>query len=358
MIWDDKLFVTSGEPSTATLFVQCLGAATGKLLWQKSFESLRHRVHPQNSFASSTPAVDANHIYVAYANPAHTYLIALDHGGEQVWKRDFGKWVSAHGFGMSPVVVNDKVIFCNSQQGERLRNGQRPGKSAVIAVNAKNGDDVWRTPLVTTRACYALPCLVKIEGQKDQLIGTNTGNGFYSIDPDNGQLNWSVSAFEMRTVASTIFAGGLVFGSNGSGGGGNYTVAIKPNGRSSKKAFEVRNNANYVPTPIAVGDMLFLFGDKGVVSCLDLESGKLHWRKRVSRGFSGSPVATNKHLYAIAQDGTTFVIAADRKFVLVSKIELGEPSRSTPAIANDRIYFRTDARLFALGSSSAKPSDK
>lgn len=350
VVWGDKVFVTSSDLE-ATLRLQCLDLKTGTENWASVFESKRYPIHRQNSFASSTPAVDADHVYVTFASPDHTMLLALDHQGKTVWKRDFGRWISQHGFGASPMVYGDLVLFCNSQQAQQVRRGARPGKSEVIAVDRMTGKDVWRAPLNATRACYAMLCVYQSAGQPDQLVGTNTGDGFYGIDPETGKRVWESRTFDKRTVASTFTAGGLVFGSNGSGGGGNYLVAVRPKDKTAEEVYRVTRNANYVPSPIAVGSLLFLFGDRGVVSCLDLNSGELHWRQRVGRGFSGSPVANDTHVYCMDQQGTAHVIKADPKFELASSNDLGEPSRATPAIVGNQILFRTESHLISLGAN-------
>ena len=348
VIWNGNLIVTSCDATSAELNVNCYDSESGKQRWSKSFQSSPYRIHPRNSFAASTPALDADHIYFTMADPKHTYLIALDYEGNEVWRRDFGTWTSQHGFSMSPLVYEDKVIFLNSQQAQRVRSGQPPGQSEMIAVDRKTGKDVWRTSLKATRACYALPCM--IEGRTGpELIGTNTGNGFYSLNPSTGKMNWSALPFKMRTVASTISAGGLLFGSNGSGGGGNYLVAAKPNDNGAEVVYEINQSANYVPTPIAVGDLLFLFGDKGIARCVDLKTGSLHWRERLARGFSGSPVSNGKNIYVMGEGGDVFVVRAGKDFKKTSQIDLGQPSRATPAIYKNRIYFRTESKLFCLG---------
>lgn len=352
--WGDQLFVTSCDMQTAAVTLECLNAEDGTRLWSQTFESFPYHLHDRNFYAASTPTVGANQVYVAWANPDHTMLVALDHEGKEVWRRDFGRWISSHGFGMSPILCDEKVILCNSQTAERLPPGVEPGQSRMIAVNRDTGDDVWSTRLTTRRVCYGVPCLFDDAGGKRQIVGCNTGDGFYSVDPDNGVMNWTFKPFKQRVVASMLVAGRMLIGGCGSGGGGNYVVAIKPDemddaGRP-KEAYLIRQ-ANYVPSPIAVGDNLFLFTDKGVVKCVDLETGKLNWQERVSSGFSGSPVATAQYVYCLDEDGNVFVIAASDKYELISKTELGEPSRATPMIFGNRIYFRTDSQLFCVGKS-------
>ena len=351
VIWEDKLFVTSCDPKTGKLTLQCFHAVTGKLLWKTGFNQGVYRLHGRNNFASSTPAVDRNHVYLTYADPDHTMLVAVDHQGAKKWERDFGTWVSQHGFGISPMVYKDKVIFFNSQQAQRMKPGQQPGKSRVIAVSCKDGSDIWESELTATRACYAVPCVYRDATGRDQLVSCNTGDGFFSLDPETGKQNWATLPFRMRTVASTLIADGLIVGSNGSGGGGNYLVAIRPDKdgvKSPEKAYEVPR-ANYVPSPVAVDGKLFLFSDKGIAQCVDLQSGKQLWQERVASGFSGSPIATMDHVYVMDESGNLLVISVADQYQEVCKHSLGESTRSSPAVANSRLYLRTDSNLICVG---------
>ena len=220
-----------------------------------------------------------------------------------------------------------------------------------MAVDRMTGKDSWSTKLTTTTACYALPCVLSREGEKDQLIGCNTGEGFYSIDPDSGKLNWSQKAFRLRTVASTLLADGLLIGSCGSGGGGNTIFAAKPNRKGAETVYSIARNANYVPTPVAVNGLLFTFSDRGIACCFELKTGKLKWRERVSAGFSGSAVANRSHVYCIDEMGVCHVLKASDKFEHVSKNELGEASRATPAIIGNQLLLRTNEHLICIGKN-------
>jgi outer membrane protein assembly factor BamB len=351
VVWHDRLFVTSCDQKTGKLTLQCFDRTQGKQIWSKDFQQSVYRVHGRNSFASSTPAVDEDHVYIAYADPEHTILKALDHDGNEKWTRDFGTWISQHGFSASPMVYKDKVIFFNSQQAHRVPAGASPGQSRVVALKSSDGSDIWTAPLTPTRSCYALPCVYKNADGKDELVSCNTGEGFFSLDPETGKRNWATLPFRQRTVASTLFADGLIIGSCGSGGGGNYLVAIRPeaSGTAPEKAYEVKR-ANYVPSPVAVNGSLFLFTDKGIAQCVDLQTGGQHWQERVAKGFSGSPVATSEHIYILDEEGNLHVLAAAREFDEVCVLPLGESSRATPTIVKDHMYLRTDSKLICVGA--------
>lgn len=353
--WGDRVFVTSCDVKTAEIRVQCLSMEDGSEHWIKLFQSTPYHLHDRNTFAASTPAVDEHHVYTCFADPNHTVLVALDHEGTEIWRRDFGRSVSSHGFGASPMVYGNLVIVCNSQSKERLPAGVAPGQSQLIAVNRMTGEDVWSLDLTTRRVCYGVPCVWKDADGKEQLVNCNTGDGFYCVDPATGIKNWSAFPFKMRVVATPLVVDDLLIGSCGSGGGGNYLVAIKPQELASNMNDNVQpeytvRSSNYVPCPVAVGDSLFIFTDKGIAQCVDLKTGTLHWKERLASGFSASPIANGTHIYAVDEEGTVFVIKAGTTFEQVGKFALGEATRATPMIAKDKIFFRTASQLICFGN--------
>jgi outer membrane protein assembly factor BamB len=240
------------------------------------------------------------------------------------------------------------VILSNSQQAEELRPGEKPGQSSMMAFDRETGELRWNRPLTTTRVCYSTPCIYYPDRGPPELICYNTSDGIFSLDPKTGERNWSVDVFRMRNVNSPIIVGDLVFGSNGSGGGGNYLVAVRA-GRNAKEAYRVRKYAPYVATPIARNGLVFLFYDRGIVSCIQAADGQLVWSERVSRSFSGSPVLVHDKLYCIDDDGDVIVLAAEREFKELARNPLGEPSRATPAVSGGRMFLRTVSHLFCIG---------
>jgi outer membrane protein assembly factor BamB len=350
VVWGDKVFLMSANPEDATRYMLCVDAVTGKILWQREYASTPHHLHPRNTFASGTPAVDQQHVYIAWSTPESVTLKAFDHQGNEVWTRDLGTWTSQHGFGSSPIIYQDLVILSNQQQAQQLDPGQKAGKSYMQAFDRQTGEDRWKTPRTTTRVCYSTPCIYQPPTGAPQLLCFSTGDGFYSLNPRDGSPNWSVPGFQMRTVNSPIVVGDLVLGGNGSGGGGNYVIALRL-GDDPKIAYEVRppRKAPYVPTPVARGDLVFLFCDRGFVHCLDVRDGREVWVERVSRGFSGSPVRVDDKIYCIDDDGDVIVLAAEPVFKELARNPLGEPSRSTPAISGGRMFLRTHSHLICIG---------
>lgn len=347
VLWGDKIFLTSAFEDTATRLVICLRADDGQIVWQRKFPSSLHKKHDFNSFASSTPCVDSDLVYCCWSTPDEYTLLALDHDGRDVWRKNLGPFVSQHSCGVSPVVYEDLIVLGNDQGDENHQ-----GTSSLLAVDRHTGELRWKLDRRTATVAYSTPCVYQSEGGETELIFNSESHGITSIDPANGRVNWELGVFSKRSVSSPIIAGGLIFGSCGSGGGGNYLVALRPpenQGASPEIAYKIESSAPYVPTPVALGDLVFLWSDNGIVTCARASSGKTLWQKRVGGNYHGSPICAGGRLYCIRDDGEVTVVAAAEKYELLGRNQLGEESRSTPAVAHGRLYLRSCAHLVSVG---------
>ncbi|HVR36566.1 MAG TPA: PQQ-binding-like beta-propeller repeat protein, partial [Methylomirabilota bacterium] len=289
ILWANRIFLTTtlGSGGISLLGID---AESGALLWQKDHPFAPYRQHQFNSFASSSPAADAERVYFCWATPDRLNLVALDHDGNEVWKRNLGPYRTQHGDGISPMLYQDKLILANDQDGE----------SFLIAVDPRSGETLWRTPRRSAGAAYSTPCVFHPEGGRPALLFNSEAHGISAIDPDDGSLIWEYTdAFDKRSVSSPVVASGLIIGSCGSGGGGNYVVAIRPpagNDLQPQLAYEIRRSAPYVPTPVAVGELLFLWSDGGILTCVHAPTGEIKWQERVGGNFFGSPVLAEGRL--------------------------------------------------------------
>ena len=111
-----------------------------------------------------------------------------------------------------------------------------------------------------------------------------------------------------------------------------------------------RSAAPYVPSPLAVGEKLYLWGDRGVVTCVNAATGEVMYRGRVGGTFSGSPVAVGGAILNVSADGEVIVIADSDEFEVLGRTALGEEVRSSPAVADGRLFIRSAGRLFCLAA--------
>lgn len=348
VVWGDRLFVTSGmEDGTRTLF--CLNAITGKVLWSEKLKLDTNHLHQKNSYGSGTPTTDGEHVYVLEADTQHYIVRALSMDGKEVWRRDLGPYESEHGIGNSPVIYKDVLLVTNDQKGP----------SSVEALDLRTGETRWSSPRKVKAASYATPMVLNLNG-KDQIVVLSGAAGLAGLDPETGRELWASGPLPQRTVASPIYAHGLLFGTCGAGGRGAEMVVVDPSksGSSEDLIHGIRKKMMpYVPTPLAVGQYLYLWNDDGTAACVDL-TGDLSesvWRKRIGGNYSGSPVIIDGRIYCISEAGDVKVIDASPTFREYKGGPLNDPSYSTPAVANGRVYFRTFHKLFSL---KARPEAK
>jgi hypothetical protein len=147
-------------------------------------------------------------------------------------------------------------------------------------------------------------------------------------------------------------AQGLVFISSGVGGNGKFFVAARPGsaGKGPEEIYRLQQNVPNVPTPVVAGDLLFLWHDRGTVSCHDVATGHQHWRERVGGDYHSSPLAIGDRIFCGSKQGEMIVLAADRQFKVLARNPLGEPCHATPAIAHNRLFVRTETTLLCVGS--------
>ena len=351
VLWGEKVFLLSADPETAERYVLCLDANSGKILWQHDYKSMTHKLHLRSSYASCTPVVDEDIVIFAWSDPQHTWVKAYSHDGNELWTKDLGTWASQHGFGTSPVIYKNKILLNASQANNKLPEGIDPGESYFYAFEKESGAIIWKTPRGTASASYSVPAIYKgVNG--DEIICSNTVDGMYSLNPETGEENWAVKAFDKRTVSSPLFSGGHIFGSTGSGGGGNYVAAIKP-GKEPVVSYKLDRSAPYVPTSVCLDELMFCFYDKGILSCLDTKTGEVYYQKRLDCAFSGSAIRVGGKLFCVDEEGIVHVIAASKEFKVLAKNPLGEDCRSTPAVSGGRMYIRTYSQLICVGAKKS-----
>jgi outer membrane protein assembly factor BamB len=351
VVWKDKIFLLSADGKSALRHVLCLSTVDGKIVWQKDYPGVPHHLHARSSFASCTPCVDDKLVYVAWSDPEHTFFKAFDHEGNEKWSLDLGAWVSQHGFGQSPMIYNDLVIITCSQETSKKAGTPEPRESFIVAIEKATGKLRWRKDCKIDTASYSVPTVRKNESGADELVMASTGEGLFAVDPATGNTNWSQKVFTMRTISCPQVVSGLIFGTTGSGGGGNYVVALRP-GKEPEIAYEIKKEAPYVPTPVALGNLMFLWSDKGIVTCINADDGSKVWQQRVGGvGYSGSPIRVADKVYCVDEAGVVVVLAAAGEFKELGRMDLKEECRSTPAVSDGKMYIRTLSKLYSIGGA-------
>ncbi len=350
VLWGNKLFLTVADPEAKKREVICFDSNSGKVLWKWKAPHDGHNLHNFNNFASATPTVDGKHVYVVWGSGKKTEAVALTHKGELAWKKEWPSFTSDHGYGASPVLIGGKLVFHTDALDE--------SKSSVIGVNPDNGETVWtyerQTPVPdeTHKTAYNTPVSVRV-GSKEMVVALQTNDGWRGLNADTGKVEWSYDGgYKMRSVGSVIESDGYLFASFGSGGNGKNSTALRANATDKPEvlySLGSKDGLGYVPTPIVYEGILFLLSDGGVLTCRDVATGdKIGGTRIDTRQFFSSPVIGDGKLICASRDGQLYTVSTKKPFEVLGSSRLESGVNSTPAIANNCLFVRSDTHLFSV----------
>jgi outer membrane protein assembly factor BamB len=341
----ERAFVTCAEKTSGQRALTAISTKDGKILWEKDFDGPVFRQHADNSFASATPALDAERVFVLSYSPESSWLGAFSQSdGREIWKKDLGPYVSQHGPGVSPIVWEDLVIVDFDQD--------QP-KSFLAAFDTKTGAEKWRWEKEGTKHSSSTPCVVRPKNGAPQIVVISHTVGMSAIDARSGKLAWQLAGlFPKRCVASPIVTdAGLVIGQCGEGRAESFVYAVQPadDGKSAEKKYDVIRVGGYVPTPVAAADYLYLWKEDGLVTCLRAANNEQVWSERVQGPFYGSPIIAGGKLYNVTRRGELVVLAAGETFKEIERFALGEGSHASPAVSGGKLFIHTFNELVCLG---------
>ena len=372
--WRDRIFVTSVIPVGETeaprkglyfggerpapkvehrWMVYAVDWNTGKILWERE----AHRGvpaaprHLKNTYASETPVTDGQRLYVSFGNVG---LFAYDLSGTLAWSVPVPPLPTHNGWGTaaSPVLHNGRLYVVN-------HNDQQ---SYVAALDARTGKTVWRTDYSEATA-WATPYIWEHAG-RTEIITSATGK-IRSYDLE-GKLLWQLGPMSSIVIPTPFSKFGLLYVTSGYVGDQVRPVyAIKPGASgdislpkgetsSASIAWSLPQGGPYNPSPIVYGDFYYTLFDRGFFTCHDARTGREIYTKvrldPTASGFTASPWAYNGKLFAMSEDGTTYVIQAGAEFKVIGQNSLDEFTMASPAIHQDSLVIRTATNLYRISS--------
>lgn len=347
VVWGSTIFVSSSDDERNIGYALAIDERDGKIIWKKEFKVTDLSMHVDNNLAAPTPAVDESQVYFIWYSKEKTNLTALNHDGILQWEAEFDGIECRHGGGSSLLLTDRYVVFTREQEDFSSLN------SSWIAVDKHTGTTAWELQRESASAnSFSTPLLVKMDNQAAQLIFASQAHGLTGVDPETGQIIWErKEMLPARVVASPIYSEGLIIACcKGEALVCNLNLATNPSADILRYSLP-RNVSPYVPTPIAVGELLFLFMDNGIVVCVNCATGDLLWKEKPAGPIYGSPVSVDGNLYCMTKEGKVIVIRANSTYQLLGIYELGEGSFSTPVMCRSGMVFRTFSQLMILENS-------
>jgi outer membrane protein assembly factor BamB len=366
VLWKKMLVLTAHGTEPGTREVLALSADNGTTLWRHTETFQEHKIHNFNSFASSSVFIDAERIYVKWSTGTKIQALALDHQGKVLWKNEHvANYIHEHGTAVSPIVVDDIMIVRSEFDWERDGRvytedpEEQKWKSCIVGLDAASGKQVWKTEIPNCLNTYSTPVHRRGADGKTEIICANTASGVMGISVATGKINWQYNpGYTQRSLGSGVLVDDFYFCTFGTGGGVKEIAALDlKSGKPEPVPYDIPKGLPYVPSPLVIGDRMYLLGDGGILRNVELRTGRVIYEERVkgsqgSSKFFSSPVAADGKIFCGSQQGDLIVIRAGDQFEQLSATKLDSAISATPAIADKRLFVRTEKMLYCVGTKS------
>jgi outer membrane protein assembly factor BamB len=111
----------------------------------------------------------------------------------------------------------------------------------------------------------------------------------------------------------------------------------------------------YNPSPVAVGDDVYFVADAGIISCVDIRTGKVHYAERVGGKFSASPLYADGRIYAQDEEGRAIVFKPGHTFEKLAENEFANGLRTYASYApiDGALFLRSESHLYRVGEKTS-----
>ena len=344
IVWADRVYVTTAIPMAPPrgqdyrtrhvwkLF--SLDRATGRVVWERTaHDAVPHmQRHMHGSYANATPVTDGQHIVASFGTEL---LACYDASGTLLWKKLLQVKSPRDAFqsGSSPVIVGDRVIV----QDDRDRD------SSIAAYRLHDGGEVWRVAR-TDGPSQSTPAVWTGKDGRTILVLV-AENSIRALDARTGAAVWGFQTKVMYGAASVAIAGDLAVSS-----GGDDVHALRVTGTGpAKPVWTATGGGAYIPSPLVIGNVVYVLNDNGVMSAFDLLTGRKFTQVRTTSGeFCASPVAAEGKIYVFSREGDATVLRASPELDVLARNAMGAAVQATPAIVSGTLFVRTATHLIAL----------
>jgi outer membrane protein assembly factor BamB len=337
VISENQIWLTSAEDEGRSLRAICLDRETGRIVHNVEVFQLANpgSVHQKNSHASPTPILEGDRVYLHFGSHG---TACISRSGEIVWKTQELKYYHVHGPGGSPVLLGDLLIVsCDGGDNQ-----------FVVALDKRTGRIRWKRPRKGSQA-YATPLAIQVQG-KDQVVSPGAHRAV-SYDPLTGREIWWIRYGQgYSNVPRPVYGHGLVFICSGFEQA--VLLAVRPDGQGdvtdTHVAWSVKRSVPLTPSPLLVGDELYLISDSGIASCLDAKTGKTHWQRRLGGDYSASPIHADGRIYFLSEDGESVVIEPAKQFNKLATNRLDGRTLASMAVSGEAIFIRSATHVYRL----------
>jgi outer membrane protein assembly factor BamB len=346
VIFDNQIWLTTATEDGLSRRALCIDKTTGKILHDIEVFRIPEPAHKNsfNSYASPTSVIEKGRVYVCFGADGSACLDTAT--GRILWKNTDLKVNHMEGAGSSPILYKDLYIL----------NCDGTDVQYMAALDKNTGQIAWKSPRNTVfgfrfapmRKAYSTPLMIQVDG-KDQLIAVSAYR-LAGYDPDTGKEIWFCHLPGFSNTSRPVFGQGLLFVPTGYERSDLW--AIRPGGQGditpTNIAWKFTEASALMPTPILVGDELYMPCDSGVVRCLDAKTGKELWKQRLAPAFVASPLYANNLVYVFTNKGLAIPLKPGKEFQPLPESQLEGRFMASPAVSGNALFLRTDTHLYRI----------
>ena len=354
-----------GEDITQQERIACFNAETGEMLWNYQF-NVFHTTISFNRVGWTSLAGDTETGNI-YAHGVQGLFFCFDKDGNIVWSRslteEYGRISGYGGRVHTPIIAGNLVVisYLNSGWGAQAATRHR-----YFAFDKRTGALIWVStpggrPLDTT---YSTPVVANINGQT-LIIGGNADGSIYAMKQNTGEMVWGFKLSQRGINTSVIVSGTKVYASHGEENidstAMGRVVCIDATGTGDvTQTHEVWRydevNVGYTSPTLNAGH-LYVIDNSANVHAVNADTGEVYWQHNIGKVGKGSPVWADGKLYVTEVNGIFTILQPGEDGC--ESLSVQEISRAadehyveiygSPAIADGRIYFTTEERLYCIG---------
>jgi outer membrane protein assembly factor BamB len=358
VVWGEQVWLTTATEDGKRMFAVCVDRRTGKILLDREIFA---NPEPEdlwlgregNTYASPSPVIEAGRVFVHFGSYGTACLDTRTF--RPLWERRDLKCTHAVGPGSSPVLSGDLLVL--TFDGIDFQY--------VIALDKRTGKTVWktnrssdwkaanpqdRTPEEQQKKAFSTPLVTQWQGKR--LLISTGAKATYGYALATGRELWKVDYPGFSNASRPVAGHGLAFVNTGYqraelwavrlGGSGNVTA--------SHVAWKYGRNVPLNPSPILVGELLYLLNSGGILTCLEAKTGEEVWKERLSGTFTASPLYADGRLYCFGERGQCAVMKPGREFVKLAENHLDDGFMASPAAVGKSLIVRSKRFLYCLAA--------
>jgi outer membrane protein assembly factor BamB len=192
----DRIFVTAVD--AGKLVTLAYSRADGKQLWRAQLDPRdKAEMHKDTDSATPTPVTDGTNVYALF----HEFgFVSYDADGKERWRLPLGPFRNFYGIAASPVLAGSTVLAVFDQAEG----------SFLIAVNGKDGKELWRAKRPARPEAFTTPVLVPAEG-KPRAVVVYGSSWVDAYDVETGKELWTLPGVGSAPVSSPFVVGDTLY---------------------------------------------------------------------------------------------------------------------------------------------------